>query len=205
MSRFAAVVALVAMLLLPTTAEASHVGCGDVISQDTRLDSDLIECDVGVTIGAPNVTLDLAGHTIDGSGFDPFTPGIYSAQLETTIKGGTLTDWGYAVQIEADLATVRHVTTGAVLLNGDDFRFEHNRVLGVSPEDGAMVGSGDRARIVHNRVQIAGAVCSGMLLYVSDSVIAHNVIDGGGCLGQGLSVTGERNVVRNNRVSGFDY
>ena len=41
--------------------------CGDVITQDTTLDSDLIDCPGdGVVIGASGITLDLAGHTIDG-------------------------------------------------------------------------------------------------------------------------------------------
>ena len=48
-------------------ASASHVKCGDVITQDTTLDSDLIDCpEYGVVIGAPDVTLDLGGHLIDG-------------------------------------------------------------------------------------------------------------------------------------------
>jgi dipeptidyl aminopeptidase/acylaminoacyl peptidase len=50
-------------------AVANHVQCGDVITQDTTLDSDLIDCPGdGLVIGADNITLDLNGHTIDGTG-----------------------------------------------------------------------------------------------------------------------------------------
>ena len=50
-------------------ASASHVNCGDVITQDTTLDSDLLNCPGdGLVIGADGVTVDLAGHTIDGTG-----------------------------------------------------------------------------------------------------------------------------------------
>ena len=50
-------------------ALASHVGCGDTITTDTTLDSDLANCpNNGIVIGADNITLDLNGHTIDGDG-----------------------------------------------------------------------------------------------------------------------------------------
>jgi hypothetical protein len=50
-------------------ALASHVRCGQTITGDTTLDSDLTNCPgSGVVIGAENVTLDLNGHTIDGDG-----------------------------------------------------------------------------------------------------------------------------------------
>ena len=48
-------------------ALASDVGCGDTITTDTTLDSDLVNCpNNGIIIGADNITLDLNGHTIDG-------------------------------------------------------------------------------------------------------------------------------------------
>ena len=49
-------------------AFAEHVQCGDVITQDTTLDSDLVDCPGdGVVIGASGITLDLGGRTIDGT------------------------------------------------------------------------------------------------------------------------------------------
>ena len=57
--------ALVVLLALPSSAIATHVSCGDVITQDTTLDSDLVNCPGdGVVIGASNITLDLAGLTL---------------------------------------------------------------------------------------------------------------------------------------------
>lgn len=48
---------------------ASHVACGDTITADTTLDSDLTGCPSnGLVIGADDVTLDLNGHTIAGDG-----------------------------------------------------------------------------------------------------------------------------------------
>lgn len=57
------------MVLTGGEARASHVSCGDTITADTTLDSDLINCpNNGILIGADNVTLDLNGHMIDGDG-----------------------------------------------------------------------------------------------------------------------------------------
>src|SRR5690242_13975220 len=50
-------------------AQASALHCGDVITVNTRLSSDLVNCpDNGLVIGADNITLDLNGHVIDGDG-----------------------------------------------------------------------------------------------------------------------------------------
>jgi parallel beta-helix repeat protein len=59
--------------LSPGNAVASHVQCGDVITQDTTLDSDLVDCPGdGIVIGANDIALDLRGHTVrgDGTGLD---------------------------------------------------------------------------------------------------------------------------------------
>ena len=48
---------------------ANHVSCGETITTDTTLDSDLVNCpNNGIVIGADGITLDLAGHRIDGDG-----------------------------------------------------------------------------------------------------------------------------------------
>src|SRR4051794_41657583 len=61
--------ALLALLALGSPATASHVSCGAVLNTDTTLDSDLSDCPgSGVVIGASDITVDLGGHTIDGSG-----------------------------------------------------------------------------------------------------------------------------------------
>ena len=63
--------ATVALVLAVTAgdARASDVSCGDTITADTALDSDLLDCpNIGIFIGADDVTLDLNGHMIDGDG-----------------------------------------------------------------------------------------------------------------------------------------
>lgn len=48
-------------------AQAVHVSCGQIITVDTKLANDLVDCPRhGIIIGADGITLDLNGHTIDG-------------------------------------------------------------------------------------------------------------------------------------------
>ena len=56
-----------ALVLSSGRAWANHVSCGETITTDTTLDSDLVNCpNNGIVIGADGITLDLAGHRIDG-------------------------------------------------------------------------------------------------------------------------------------------
>jgi hypothetical protein len=64
-----AVAAMTLLALGAGAATAAPAHCGDVITQDTTLDSDLVDCfPVGLAIGADGITVDLDGHTIDGIG-----------------------------------------------------------------------------------------------------------------------------------------
>jgi Right handed beta helix region len=70
-SRLAGIAAAVGLgvallALLPSAASAQPVACGQVITEDTRLDSDLscIGSGPALTIGADGVELDLQGHRV---------------------------------------------------------------------------------------------------------------------------------------------
>jgi parallel beta-helix repeat protein len=72
----AAAVLAALLVLTPGQALANHVGCGDIVTQDTTLDSDLAGCaGTALTIGADHVTLDLGGHRV-GDCCYPATDGI---------------------------------------------------------------------------------------------------------------------------------
>lgn len=61
--------AVVGHLTLSAEAASKQAQCGDTITVDTTLDSDLVNCpNNGIIIAADDVTLDLNGHTIDGDG-----------------------------------------------------------------------------------------------------------------------------------------
>jgi parallel beta-helix repeat protein len=102
-------------------ALASHVSCGDKITADTRLDSDLIDCpNNGIVIGADGVTLDLNGHTIDGDG-KPFA----------ACPRRKICDVG-VVSVGHDGVTVRHGSVSQFDVGVLVGNARRGRVLGVS-------------------------------------------------------------------------
>jgi len=84
------------------------VNCGDIITEDTTLDQDLV-CPPGtgwaIIIGASNITLDLGGHTISGH-----TPGVgvlATSREGLVIRNGAIEGFQDGVfLIESDWATV---------------------------------------------------------------------------------------------------
>jgi parallel beta-helix repeat protein len=112
-------------------ALATHVNCGDTITQDTKLDSDLIDCSGdGIVIGADNITLDFNGHTIDGLSCTDIHPETCSHQDGIDNSGGY------------DNVRIRNgtITTfeNGVLLDGA----QQNRLNGlhISPSQASGVG-----------------------------------------------------------------
>ena len=92
--RSLAVAALGCLWLLPATASAVHVQCGDTITQDTVLDSDVVctaQDPVGLVIGANDVKLRLDGYTIQGAGAAVRTGSLTTdARSGVTIQGGAI-------------------------------------------------------------------------------------------------------------------
>jgi len=87
------------LLLIVQTVNATHVSCGDTITTNTDLDSDLINCpSSGIFIGADNIILDCNGHTISGSG----TFGILSQNRQNiAIKNCVMQSFFYGIKFES--------------------------------------------------------------------------------------------------------
>lgn len=83
------------MMLGSVQAFAVHVTCGDTITQDTTLDSDLLDCPGnGIVIGADGITLDLNGHVIDGvNGYQTGVNNLGGFN-DLTVKDGTVREFG---------------------------------------------------------------------------------------------------------------
>ncbi|MEU6724807.1 right-handed parallel beta-helix repeat-containing protein [Nonomuraea wenchangensis] len=113
---------------LPTPAWAlggnykgeTNVVCGQVITRSIKLANDLHNCSgIGLEVGASHITIDLNGHTIDGSGaLRPFSGIDNSSQglsrtghSSVTIKNGTITDFGGGITLAdgANRNLVQHV------------------------------------------------------------------------------------------------
>lgn len=138
-----AVILIQTLLLDAGGALAQPVTCGQVITQDTKLDSDLLDCPGhGIVIGADNITLDLNGHTIDGFQRDwPFDFGIdnTAGHVGVTIRNGTVREFDTGVALDGainnhvEALTVSTTISGAgiSILNGSNSnRIEKNALSG---------------------------------------------------------------------------
>ncbi|MGA4993888.1 right-handed parallel beta-helix repeat-containing protein [Nonomuraea bangladeshensis] len=119
---------------LPTPASAldsnykgeTTVRCGDLITKSIKLANDLHNCSGnGLEVGAANITIDLNGHTIDGSGTSGSLSGIDNSQAGSrntgfpgvTIKNGTVTDFARGITL-ADGANRNVIQRILAIVNG---------------------------------------------------------------------------------------
>ena len=79
----------------PQGGASDGISCGDVVTADTTLSRDLRCAGDGLMIGASDVTLDLAGHTISGAGTGI---GVWSfSSYFVTIENGTIRNFGSGI------------------------------------------------------------------------------------------------------------
>ena len=73
--------------------------CGQIVTESIVLTNDLLDCLVfGLVVGAPNITIDLGGYTVDGLGL---AMGVRNQGFDNvTITNGTIT--GFDVGVELD-------------------------------------------------------------------------------------------------------
>lgn len=183
----AALIAGGLLALSPGQALASHVSCGDTITADTRLDSDLIDCPVfGIRIGADDITLDLAGHTI--------------AQAPNLVepRGGIVDRVGHdGVTIEN--GTVRGFDTGVFLINATNNRLRGLTVAG-NDYDGIDLLQSEGNLVEHNRVYANGLKTenNGILVFQSNhNEIRNNSLTNNGDVGLALPESSDNRVERN--------
>jgi hypothetical protein len=197
-------------------AQASALHCGDVITVNTRLGSDLVNCpDNGLVIGADNITLDLNGHVIDGDG-TPFP----SCPPDTACDVGVDNSAGHSHVTIKD-GSIRQFDTG-VLVIGGGAAGDHIRDLAVlhTGTVGIVVTQTTRTVIDHNvvrdpgvvavfltssaKARVASNVASGSTGYAmflpddSNSRIVHNRLT---VSEHGFAIGGTGNVVRGNMVT----
>jgi large repetitive protein len=197
-------------------ALASHVSCGDTITTDTRLDSDLVNCpNNGIVIGADNITLDLNGHTIDGNGTpvdscpegDICDVGVVSAgRSQVTVEGGRIQEFGAGVSVTRGgahnrlyhLAVVDNTDVGMIVVDNTDTVIEKN-ALSDDGTSGLVILGSQHVLVARNRVSGSHGFAI-FLAGTDDSRIQHNKVDGND---HGIAVFegSSRNIVRNNAVS----
>ena len=177
-------------------AFASHVNCGDTVTGDTTLDSDLVNCPGnGIVIGADDVTLDLNGHAIDGDGVlgcDEFYACDFGVDNTAghdgvTIENGSIREFASAVFVlDAShnrlrrLSASHNVLGGMLLIASPGVRIEHNSISAnglTTDQAGLIVFDSSDVRIDGNSVRDNGDI--GMFLQgVDDSRVERNAVSG---------------------------
>ena len=198
-------------------ALASHVSCGETITTDTTLDSDLVNCpNNGIIIGASNITLNLNGHTIDGDGtpVDPCPEGeacdvgvLNRAGYDRlTIVGGTIRQFGVGIVVEAGAThnrlhrlTVSDTTDVGIIVVDSTGSVIDKTAMSDPGVVGLVLVDSQRALVARNSV--SGTTGYAVFMFgVDDSRIQHNKLndDKHGFILIGRSA---RNLVQNNAVA----
>jgi parallel beta-helix repeat protein len=225
-----AIVALAAAGLIAfgaSQASASHVGCGDTITADTTLDSDLLDCpNNGIVIGADDITLDLNGHLIDGDGTEfagcgkeeICDVGVFNDGHDgVTVRHGSVREFGSGVFVgtsEAgkvrhnrvgDISSSRNLFFGFVLVGSArslvrNSSGHHN----VAPEgDGMGLFGCRRVRILHNKFRHNPGPGIHLDFDSSDNLIKRNRFSHNGIsLFMGGDQGADHNRVKRNRFGG---
>lgn len=226
----AGAVLLVLLLLdvpLATPADAA-LSCGSTIVASMTLENDVGPCPGdGIVIGASNVTLDLGGHTVLGSGLGSTGLGIQANGLSGVVIKGPGTVQGFRVGISVTESQRLTVEAVNVLRNGlprpaidfdpnDGIRIVMSTLVTVrantavgNGDDGVSLISTVRSSVLRNRLVDNGH--NGMRLDASDqNQILDNTIHSNGDLvgfprGCGIEAFGSRdNVISRNRVNEND-
>ena len=205
-------------LLTLSGAEARQpVMCGETITADTTLDSDLIDCpNNGIVIGADDITLDLNGRTVSGDGEpfeqcsknEPCDVGVLNDGHDgVTVKGGTVTGFGPGVFLFRakhdrlrDLSTVENAFNGIILVRSSRNRIERSTASrNGRPNNfpGIALIESDQNRITGNRM--SGNADLGLFTEDSDdNLIGHNKTRGHP--EGGMIIEGDRNEIVRNRM-----
>ena len=164
---------------------AKTVFCGQKLTQSTRVMNDLTDClwD-GLVVGAPGITIDLNGHTIDGKGIGS---GLRNDGHDmVTLKNGKVTefDWGVSLNVGTQrnivegLTLEKHQETAIVLGN----RGEQDPALGLPspPELPASFQSEATGNTLRNNTVIANDQGIWLTNAANETVIRGNSLAANG-------------------------
>jgi Right handed beta helix region len=222
----AVVVGLYGFAAAPALAiPATTVQCGDTITQDTKLDNDLIDCPPNIsdefpfppaiTIGADDVTLDLNGHTISAQLADT---GIGTIGVDdsggydhVTIKNGTITGFELPIYIYGGATnTVTDMTLtgtyGAHIGNAPGLTFTRSTLTGFGARPGLdlFVSQGGGSYLIEGNV-VSGGDDPGISATIrpparASVLIRDNVVAPKNCTCPGIEVLADSGIVVEHNV-----
>lgn len=168
---------LTALVLAAGPASATHVDCGDQITESVTLDSNITNCKEGLDVVADNVTVDLNGYTISGRNhpgdvqYGIHLVDVTGVTVTSSFAGGTVTGFDAGVVIDggsgntiSNLIVRDNITDllgkdvceagdGILVQDSDDNVIDANTVRHNGPYSGiALVGDSDANTVSNNIV-----------------------------------------------------
>ena len=210
--RTSLLLALGALALSAPAASAAPLHCGQTITRDTRLTTDLVNCPGnGIVVDADNVTLDLNGHTLDGVGRQ-FGVAIVSGRRGVHVTGGTVREFDGGILVYAGVRNVvsdnrlDHNDMGILLFAGGTGNVvTRNRVTHSAGSSIDVSGSANRIEANHLLANGDGIILAGTA--ANDNDVRDNIVTGTGGIdtgGFGVAVAdgASRNRVERNAITG---
>jgi parallel beta-helix repeat protein len=198
-------------------ALAGPVSCGETITADTVLTSDLVDCPTnGIVIGADDITLDLNGHMIDGDDVlvDPCSENEFcdvgvanDGHNGVRITNGTVRGFAFGVFLFgartnglSHLSTVENVFSGILLVQTARTKVRESVVSrNAGPDSGVGITlfESHNNRIANNTA-VDNAELGIHLIGSNGNFIAHNRVRDNP--EDGIILQGDRNQIVGNRV-----
>ena len=216
-----AVLGVVSAISAPAAAAPEHVECGQVITRSTTLANDLRCTGDAIHVGAPNITIDLAGHSVGANTISILNAGFDNVSIK---NGEVIVDTlGIALR-GADGNVIRDITLrglqhGIILTGSDRNRIISNRLesVWISAFDGSdgnvitrntvlgyeafIAVGGSSNRVIDNLISTGNGETAIILGGARDTLVGRNdiTVDGGGGVQLGGS---DANHVIGNTVQG---
>jgi hypothetical protein len=152
-------------------AADGDIQCGAVITQDTVLDHDLLDCEgAGLVVGAPNVTLDLGGHEIAGRG-NGIGVNVFDQQSTgAVVRNGTVRAFATGVWLRGS-ATVSNLEISFNGIGVASFGSQTSRET--------VATTIEKSTIHHNGSGVAGGLVDGWGDFrIVDNRILNNELNG---------------------------
>ena len=189
-------------LLAAPQALAEHVSCGDLITESTTLDSDLLDCPGnGLVIGADGVDLDLAGHTVRGAGPAVDTGIVNDAGYDdVTVKDGAV--HGFPVAVRLGECLDLGACDSGVRRNNLHHLTLSSEILVIGSQDNEITGNnftcctGIMLLSTSGNLIKRNSLASMYLFFADDNQIERNRISNGDI----RIYAGERNMIEHNSI-----
>ena len=220
-----ALLPLAGIVVVADSAAAVHVACGQTITTNTLLDSNIGPCSgTGIRIGANNITLDLGGFTISGTPVPGEGPGVTMVgRTGVTVKNGTIIGFDAGVAITGGSGnTVSRLRLldnrgdfstdfgdGIAVFNSTGNTIDSNLVNNSGPYDGIGLIRSEGNIVTNNQVtnnnmsanSTAGIRLENLGFAASNrNIVGGNTVSNSATFGIQVFAGGSDNVIKNNTV-----